>query len=80
MEKSTVINYVCENSFTDEFSKSRLVRFPYPSSGMIFSAKDDETLVGRIWNYIQTVDGRKLISKVDFTSYEDEFYMSGDEE
>lgn len=83
MEKSTIINYVCEHALVSELvtHNNYSVRFPYPNSSMIFTASDPETLVDRVWNYVNTTEGRNLIVKRDFTEYTDEFYVpSGDEE
>jgi len=81
MEKSTIINYVCEHVMFDEFSSdgTRIVRFPFPVSENVFTASSEESLVNKIWNYVQTNDGRKLIEGLDFSAYTDENYNPEEE-
>lgn len=82
MEKSTIINYVCENATVQEslVRNAYCVRFPTPHSSKFFTANDVETLLERVWEFCQTDEGRKLISQYDFTAYTDEFYIPNGEE
>lgn len=78
MDKSTVINYVCEHAMVQEtvIKNIYFVRFPNPHSSKNFQSDDPEGLVENIWNFIQTNEGKKLINGLDFSAYLDENYNS----
>lgn len=81
MEKSIVINYVCEHAGVQEkiTRNTYSIRFPHPSSSRFFTADDPEGLVEKIWNFVQTNEGRKLASGYDFSAYTDENYNPEEE-
>lgn len=82
MKKSTIVNYVCHNAFLLELSthNNYSVRFPLPDSEMIFVANDLETLIERVWNFVNTNAGTNLVNHYDFTEYLEENYNpEGDE-
>lgn len=81
MEKSTVINYVCEHAGVQEkiTRNTYSVRFPSPHHRKFFTADDPEGLVEKIWDFIQTNEGRKMIEGLDFSAYTDENYNSEEE-
>jgi hypothetical protein len=82
MEKSTVINYVCEHALVSETitRNTYSIRFPHPLSSRFFTANDPEGLVEKIWDFVQTSEGQKLASGYDFSAYKDENYNSDEEE
>ena len=83
MDKSIVINYVCEHATVQETISRNVysVRFPNPNSTRFFTADDPETLVEKVWSFVQTNEARKSIAELDFSAYTDENYNSeGDEE
>ncbi len=81
MEKSTVINYVCEHATVQETitRNTYCVRFPNPSSSKFFTANDVETLVERVFSFVETNEGRKMIEGLDFSAYTDENYNPEEE-
>lgn len=82
MDKSIVVNYVCEHATVQETLSRNVytVRFPNPHSARFFKADDPETLVEKVWSFVQTTDGRKSVAGLDFSAYTDENYSSEGEE
>ncbi len=81
MEKSTLINYICEHATVQETitRNTYCVRFPNPHSAKLFTSNDVESLVERVWEFSQTNDGRKMIEGLDFSAYTDENYNPEEE-